>query len=69
LADDAEISRELSAVAAAGLQAIDYIQAGQHAPAEWTERQTALLEQAKKPKGVLLLSVEPPVRKLVELAK
>jgi hexosaminidase len=69
LADDAEISRELSAVAAAGLQALDYIQAGQHAPAEWTERQTALLEQAKKPKGVLLLSVEPPVRKLVELAK
>ena len=69
LADDAEISRELSAVAAAGLQAIDYIQAGQHAPAEWTERQTALLEQAKKPKGVLLLSVEPPIRKLIEAAK
>ena len=69
LADDAEISRDLSAVAAAGLQALDYIQAGQHAPAEWMERQTALLEQAKKPKGVLLLSVEPPIRKLIEAAK
>ncbi len=69
LAEDAEISRELSAVAAAGLQALDYIQAGQHAPAEWTERQTALLEQAKKPKGVLLLSVEPPIRKLIEAAR
>jgi hexosaminidase len=69
LADDAEISRDLSAVAAAGLQALDYIQAGQHAPAEWMERQTALLERAKKPKGVLLLSVEPPIRKLIEAAK
>ena len=69
LAEDAEISRELSAVAAAGLQALDYIQAGQHAPAEWTERQTVLLEQAKKPKGVLLLSVEPPIRKLIEAAR
>jgi hexosaminidase len=69
LADDAEISRELSAVAAAGLQALDYIQAGQHAPAEWMDRQTALLEQAKKPKGVLLLSVEPPIRRLIEAAR
>jgi hypothetical protein len=33
------------------------------------ERQTALLEQAKKPKGVLLLSVEPPIRKLIEAAR
>jgi hexosaminidase len=69
LSDDAEISRELSEVAAAGLQALDYIQTGQHAPAEWMERQTALLEQAKKPKGVLLLSVEPPIRKLIEAAR
>ena len=69
LTDTAEISRALSAVAASGLQALDYIQAGQHPPAEWIERQRALLEQAKKPKGVLLLSVVAPVQKLVEAAK
>jgi len=69
LAEDAEISRQLSLVAVAGLQALDYIQSGQHAPAEWIERQTALLEQARKPKGVLLLSVEPPIRKLIEAAR
>jgi hexosaminidase len=69
LKETAPISQDLSAIAAAGLQALDYISAGRHAPPDWIERQTALLDQAKKPKAELLLSVEPPIRKLVEAAK
>jgi hexosaminidase len=69
LAENAEISKDLSAVAAAGLQALDYLQAGQHAPAGWVEQQMALLDRAKRPKGELLLSVEPPIRKLIEAAR
>ena len=69
LAEDAEISKDLSAAATAGLQALDYLQAGQHAPAGWVDRQTTLLDQAGRPKAELLLSVEPAIRKLVEAAR
>jgi len=69
LADAAEISKDLAEVAAAGLQALTYIEAGQHAPADWMERQKALLERAKKPHGALLLSVWEPIGKLVEAAR
>jgi hexosaminidase len=65
----AEISRNLSAIAAAGLQALDYIQGGQHAPPGWIEQQSALLDRAKQPNAELLLSVEPPIRKLIEMAR
>jgi hypothetical protein len=33
------------------------------------EQQMALLDRAKRPKGELLLSVEPPIRKLIEAAR
>jgi hexosaminidase len=69
LREVAPVSKDLSAVAAAGLQALDYIQSGQHAPAGWVEQQTSLLDRARQPKAELLLSVEPPIRKLVEAAR
>jgi hexosaminidase len=60
------LSQDLSAVATAGLQAIDYIDRGERAPDAWTTQQFALLEQAQKPKAQLLLMVAPSVQKLVE---
>ena len=60
------LSQDLSAVAAAGLQALDYIDRGERAPSAWATQQFALLEQAHKPKGQLLLVVAPSVQKLVE---
>lgn len=69
LQEDAEISKNLSAIAAAGLQALEFVQAGTHAPAGWVEQQTALLDSAKRPRAELLLSVEPPIRKLIEVAR
>ena len=60
------MSQDLSAVAAAGLQALDYIDRGERAPETWTKQQLALLEQAQKPKSQLLLMVTPAVQKLIE---
>jgi hexosaminidase len=60
LAEDAEISRDLSAIAEAGLQALEKVPG--------TAATTALLDHAKQPKAELLLSVEPPIRKLIESA-
>jgi hexosaminidase len=69
LKEDAGISKELSAIAAAGLRAVDYIQAAQHAPSAWIGQQMALLDRARQPQAELLLSVEPPIRKLIESAR
>ena len=63
LAEDAETSKDLSAIAAAGLQALDKTH-----DAAWIAETRALLDRAKKPKAELLLSVEPSIRKLIEAA-
>jgi len=62
------ISQDLSAVAATGLQALDYIDRGERAPGTWATQQFASLEQAQKPKAQLLLMVAPSVQKLVEVS-
>jgi hexosaminidase len=59
-------SQDLTAVATTGLQALDYLDRGERAPAAWATQQFALLEQAQKPKAQLLLMVVPSVQKLVE---
>jgi len=64
LAEDAELSKDLSAIAAAGLEALD----GKHDPA-WFAEKLALLDRAKQSEAELLLSVEPAIRKLVEAAR
>jgi hexosaminidase len=61
LAEDAEISKDLSDIAEAGLQAIDKLPGA--------AANAALLDRAKQPKAELLLSVEPPIRKLIEAAR
>jgi len=60
------LSQELTAVATTGLQALDYMDRGERAPAAWATEQFALLEEAQKPKAQLLLMVAPSVQKLVE---
>ena len=60
------LSQDLSAVAAAGLQALDYLDRGERPPGAWTTQQFALLEQAQKPKAQLLLIIVPSIQKLVE---
>jgi hexosaminidase len=63
------LSQDLSAVAATGLQALDYIDRGERAPDAWAIQQFALLEQAQKPRAQLLLMIVPSVQKLLEASR
>jgi hexosaminidase len=62
------VSQQLSALATAGLAALDYVGKNEHAPASWRAAQIAVVERAAKPKAQLLVMVAPSVRKLVEAA-
>jgi len=66
LEEDATLSQELSALGAAGLQALDYLDKSQTAPDAWKSQQLAVTEQAKQRSADLLLMVAAPVQQLVE---
>lgn len=59
------LSQNLSGLAAAGLQAVDYLDRAEPAPQLWVEQQLAFLDAAEKPHAQLLLVVAPSVRKLI----
>ena len=69
LAEDAELSANLSAMAQAGLEALDRLQNGPPRDPAWIAEKRAMLDRAKQPKAELLLSIEPPIRKLIEAAQ
>jgi hexosaminidase len=66
LEEDEPLSQNLSALAAAGLQALDSLDKSQPAPDAWKTQQLALIDQAKKPQAGLLLMVAAPVGQLIE---
>jgi hexosaminidase len=66
LEKDVALSQNLSMVAAAGLQALDYLGKSQPEPDLWKAQQTAVLEFAKQPSDDVLLMVVAPVEQLVE---
>jgi hexosaminidase len=66
LREVAPMSKDLSALGATGLNALDYLDRGESAPDDWKAEQLGLIEQAKTQKGQLLLVVAPSVQKLVE---
>ena len=59
------LSQTLSALGAAGLAALDYLDRGEVAQPAWVTAQLALVEQAKKAQAQLLVMVAPSVGKLV----
>jgi hexosaminidase len=65
LKDVASISQNLSALGAAGLTALDYLDRSEPAPPAWVATQLALVEQAGKPQTQLLITVAPSVGKLI----
>ena len=69
LQEDIPLAEDLSAVAGAGLEAMDYLEAGKPAPESWVKEQILLLDLAAKPRAELLLMVVAPVRRLVEAAQ
>jgi hexosaminidase len=62
----APLSHDLSALAAAGLQALDYIDRGEKAPQAWKTQQIALAQSAIQPRAQLFLMVASPVQKLIQ---
>jgi hexosaminidase len=68
LQEDEPTSQNLSAVAAAGLQALDYIDKAQAPPTDWRTQEQATIDQAKKPVAGLLLMVATPIEQLVDTA-
>jgi len=66
LKEDISLSTSLAQLGSTGLQALDYLEHSQTAPADWKSSQLAILEDAKKPKSQLLLMVAPAVQRLVE---
>ena len=59
------LSQNLEVVAAAGLEALNYLGHGRSAPASWRKQQLALLERAALPQAELLNMIVPSVEKLV----
>jgi hexosaminidase len=68
LQEDETLSQNLAAVAASGLQALDYLDKSQPAPDSWKTQQTALAAQAAKRSADVLLMVVAPVQQLIDAA-
>ena len=66
LQQDVALSQNLSALGAAGLEALDYLDKGQPEPDSWKTQQVALINQAKVRSDDLLLMIAAPVEQLVE---
>jgi len=64
----APVSQNLSALGAAGLQALDFLDRGEKAPDDWKTQQLALVQQAAEPKAQVLLVVAGPVQKLIQFS-
>lgn len=60
------LSLNLYALAAAGLEALEYIDHAQSAPQEWTDQEIAFANAAAKPKAQLLLVVAPAIGRLIQ---
>jgi hexosaminidase len=69
LQEDIPLAQDVSALTAAGLQALDYLESGKPALPDWVSERLALVERASKPRAELLIMIAAPVGKLVETAK
>jgi hexosaminidase len=69
LEEDVPLAEDVSALGAAGLKALDYLDAGQPAPASWMTEQLDRLDRASKPRAELLIMIVPSIRVLIEAAK
>ncbi len=66
LQDVAPLSQDLASLAAAGLQALDYLASGDKAPQDWKTQQISFVQQIFLPKAQLLLMVAGPVQRLIQ---
>lgn len=66
LAEAAPLSEDLSALAGAGLQALDAIEKGVPIAETWRADKSAIVERSMKPRANLLIMVAPAIQKLIE---
>jgi hexosaminidase len=66
LREDLPVSENLGRLAAIGLQALDFLDRGEHPSTAWVAEQRAFLEMLKKPQNELRLAIVPSIGKLVE---
>ncbi|HME10403.1 MAG TPA: family 20 glycosylhydrolase, partial [Bryobacteraceae bacterium] len=59
------LSQQLRQVSEAGLEALDLMEAHKRPPAAWLKRQQAMLDEAKKPRAEVQLTIVPSVEKLL----
>jgi hexosaminidase len=64
----AATSQDLAAVASAGLAALDALEHGGNTDEAWKAQQSAVIQQAQKPKGQLLLMPASAIQKLIDAA-
>jgi hexosaminidase len=69
LQEDVALTEDVSGLAAIGLRALDYLDAGKRAPASWIADQSVVLDRAARPRAELLIVIVPSIRKLVDAAK
>ncbi len=68
LREAAPVSRNLSAVAATGLESLDYLDRHEAAPGNWTSQQQAVIQQVQERPSEVVITILPAVQKLVEAA-
>jgi hexosaminidase len=68
LAQDKPLSEDLSALALAGLQALDALDKSQSLSDTWRTQQLAVVTRSRSPRANLLLVVAPSIQKLIDAA-
>lgn len=68
LEEDIPLAKDVSALSATGLEALDYINSGKPAPDSWVTGQKALIDRDRKSRAELLIMIAPAIQKLVDAA-
>jgi len=63
--DAVPTATKLKSLAAAGREALDYLERGETAPPQWVQSKLQLLEDASKPQSHLVVAVVPALRQLI----
>jgi len=66
LAEVKPLSKDLSALGAAGLKMLDYLAGNQAAPSDWLSQQNAELMRMSRPAAEVLLAAFRPVKLLAD---
>lgn len=68
LNDQGARAQQFGALGTAGLEALEYLEDGAAPPAGWKDAKLALIEDAKKPSGMVKFDFLPSLQKLIEAA-